>query len=71
MGCSYGEELPCKLELSNLEDRFAIAMVHSEVTVGHVPKRICHSFCGEEGKFSVKLQVPNALFNSGTINPHY
>ena len=33
-----GEELPCKLELSNLEDRFAVAVVRSEVTVGHMPK---------------------------------
>ena len=34
-----GEELPCKLELSDLEDRFAIAVVRSKVILGHMPKR--------------------------------
>ena len=44
---AIGEELPCKLELSNLEDRFAVAVVRGEVTIGHVPKQIsliCSSF---------------------------
>ena len=35
-----GEELPCKLELSNPEDRFAIAVCRCDITVGHVLKRI-------------------------------
>ena len=35
-----GEELPCKLELSNSVDRFAMAVCKCEITVGHVPKRI-------------------------------
>ena len=37
---TIGEELLCTLELSNPEDRFAVAVVRGEVTVGHVPKRI-------------------------------
>ena len=37
---TIGEELPCKLELSNPEDRFAVAVIRGEVTVCHVPKRI-------------------------------
>ena len=32
------KELPCKLELSNPEDRFVVEVVQGEVTVGHVPK---------------------------------
>ena len=35
-----GEELPCKLELSNPEGRFAVAVCQCEITVGHVPRRI-------------------------------
>ena len=44
---AVGKELPCKLELSNPEERFAVAVKRGEVTVGYVPKRIssiCSSF---------------------------
>ena len=47
-----GEELPCKLELSNPEDRFAVAVCQREITVGHVPRRIssiCSSFLRRKG----------------------
>ena len=40
------------LELSNPEDRFAVAVCKRDVTVGHVPKRIsliCSSFLRRDG----------------------
>ena len=35
-----GEELPCRVELSNPHDLFAVAVCKSEIVVGHVPKNI-------------------------------
>jgi len=32
------EQLPCKREPGNRKDPFAVAVVRSHVTVGHVPK---------------------------------
>jgi len=59
---AIGEELPCKLELSNPEDRFAVAVfkreVWGEVTVGHVPKRIssiCSSFLRRGGTITCRI----------------
>ena len=55
---TIGEELPCKLELSNPEDRFAVAVVRGEVTVGHVSKRIssiCSSFLWRGGTITCKI----------------
>ena len=34
---AIGEELSCKLELSNPEDRFAVAVCQCDITVGHMP----------------------------------
>ena len=34
-----GEELPCRVELSNPHDLFAVAVCKSEIVVGHVPKK--------------------------------
>ena len=54
----WGEELPCKLELSNPEDRFAVVVVWGEVTIGHVPKRIssiCSSFLRRGGMITCKI----------------
>ena len=51
---TIGEELPCKLP----EDRFAVAVVRGEVTVGHVPKRIssiCSSFLWRGGTITCKI----------------
>ena len=50
----YGMQLWVKnlLELSNPEDRFAVAVCKRDVTVGHVPKRIssiCSSFLQRDG----------------------
>ena len=47
-----GEELSCKLELSNPGDKFAAAVCKHDVAVGHVPKRIssiCLSFLRRDG----------------------
>ena len=41
------EEIFCKLELNNPEDKFAVSVCQRETTVGHVPRRIssiCSSF---------------------------
>ena len=40
MGCSYGVRTFLQARLSNQEDRFAIAGLRQEVTIGHVPKLI-------------------------------
>ena len=53
-----GEELPCKLELSNPEDRFAVAVFKHDITVGHVPKRIssiCSSFLRRDGTITCQV----------------
>lgn len=53
-----GEELPCKLELSNPEDRFAVAVCQCEITVGHMPRRIsliCSSFLWRKGTITCRV----------------
>ena len=53
-----GEELPCKLELSNPTDRFAVAVCKHEITVGHMPKRIssiCSSFLWRGGTITCRV----------------
>ncbi len=35
-----GEELPCQRENGNHTDSFAVAIVKSGVTVGHIPRKI-------------------------------
>ena len=37
---SIGEELPCQRESGNRADPFAVAVVRSGVTVGHIPRKI-------------------------------
>ena len=37
---SVGEELPCQRESGNRADPFAVAVVRSGVTVGHIPRKI-------------------------------
>ena len=37
---AIGERLPCKREPGNRKDPFAVAVVRSRDTVGHVPKKI-------------------------------
>ena len=37
---AVGEQLLCERELSNYHDPFAVAIVKSLVTVGHVPRKI-------------------------------
>ena len=37
---SAGEELPCQRENGNHADPFAVAIVQSGVTVGHIPRKI-------------------------------
>ena len=34
------KELVCAREPDNFNDPFAVAVVHSEVTVGHIPRKI-------------------------------
>ena len=42
-----GEELPCRIELSDPHDLFTVAVCKSDIVVGHMPKiflSICSSF---------------------------
>ena len=41
---SVGEELPCQRENGNPVDPFAVAVVKSGVTVGHIPRKISSLF---------------------------
>ena len=53
------EELPCRIELSNPHDLFAIAICKSDVVVGHVPRRIssiCSSFLQRGGTIRARYQ---------------
>ena len=49
---AIGEVLPCVRELTNTEDRYAVAVQRSGITVGHLPKkvsRICSLFLRRGG----------------------
>ena len=37
---AIGEELSCQREPDNCQDPFAVAVIRSQVTVGHIPRRI-------------------------------
>lgn len=53
-----GEELPCRVELSNRHDLFAVAVCKLDIVVGHVPKRIssiCSSFLRRGGTILCKV----------------
>ena len=56
-----GEELPCRIELSNLHNLFTVAICKSNIVVGHVPKRIssiCSSFLRRGGSIMCKVTGP-------------
>ena len=56
-----GQELPCRIELSNSHDLFAVAICKSDIVVGHVPKRIlsiCSSFLRRGGTITCKVMGP-------------
>ena len=56
-----GEELPCRIELSNSHDLFAVAICKSDIVVGHVLKRIlsiCSSFLRRGGTITCKVLGP-------------
>ena len=49
---AIGEVLPCVRELTNIEDRYAVAVQRNGITVGHLPKkvsRICSLFLRRGG----------------------
>ena len=53
---SVGEELPCQRENGNPVDPFAVAVVKSEVTIGHMPRQItsvCSLFLHRNGAMTV------------------
>ena len=55
---TIGEVLPCKMELSNPEDRFAVAVCKHDITVGHVPRRIssiCSSLLWRGGTITCRV----------------
>ena len=57
-----GEELSCKREPTNREDRFAVAVTKADsTTVGHVPRKIsvvCSLFLQQSGKISCCVTGP-------------
>ena len=57
-----GEELQCRIELSNPHDLFAVAVCKLDGTVvGHVPRRIssiCSSFSRQGGTITCKVMGP-------------
>ena len=47
-----GEQLPCRREIGNNKDRYAVAILRDRTTVGHVPRKIsaaCALFLQREG----------------------
>ena len=47
-----GEELACRRERNNIHDPFAVAVLKSDVIVGHIPRAIlaaCYVFLGRAG----------------------
>lgn len=53
-----GEEFPCKREMSNSFDPFAVAVMRGDTVIGHVPRKIssvCSLFLRREG--SITCQV--------------
>ena len=53
---SVGEELPCQRESGNRADPFAVAVVKSGVTVGHIPRKIssvCSFFLHKGGVINI------------------
>ena len=47
-----GEELACRRQRNNIHDPFAVAVLKSDVIVGHIPRAIsatCYVFLGGAG----------------------
>ena len=54
---SVGEELPCQREIGNRADPFAVAVIKSGQTVGHIPRRIssvCSFFLRRNGVITIR-----------------
>ena len=55
---AVGEELKCEREKNNAKDPYAVAVVHKNVIVGHLPRkisRISALFLKRQGKISCKV----------------
>ena len=53
-----GEQLPCQREPMNTKDPFAVAVVKSQVTVGHIPRKIssiCSMFLRHGGTINCRV----------------
>ena len=53
-----GEQLPCQREPINSKDPFAVAVVKSHVTVGHIPRKIssiCSMFLRHGGTINCRV----------------
>ena len=49
---TMGEQLPCRREIGNNNDRYVVARLRNRTTVGHVPRKIsaaCALFLQREG----------------------
>lgn len=55
---AHGEELPCQREPMNSKDPYAVAVVKSQVTVGHIPRKIssiCSMFLRHGGTICCRV----------------
>ena len=57
---ALGEQLPCQREPMNSKDPFAVAVVKSQVAVGHIPRKIssiCSMFLRHGGTICCRVTV--------------
>ena len=70
---AIGEELKCEREKNNAKDPYAVAVVHENVIVGHLPRKISQIsalFLKRQGKISCKiLGRPPLLCELATRGP--
>ncbi len=65
---AVGEELPCRKDVGNSHDPYAVAMVRASTTVGHVPRRIssiCSIFLRRGG--NITCTVTGSRHYSGDL----
>ena len=52
---ALGEQLPCQREPMNSKDPFAVAVVKSQVAVGHIPRKISSMFLRHGGTICCRV----------------
>ena len=70
---AIGEELVCQREPSNVVDRYALAVIRSDIVIGHLPERISHFALSSSQQLIVGqwVQFPliqcNELFSKSSL----